>query len=90
MKKAFFEIESSISHYRSVAAVLIGNAQDALDGWTDDERDALLHVDDCESYIYFVIDCKTVITTDAASGDIYGVDSLEDFTAGVRAACSEL
>ena len=89
MKKAFFEIESSISHYSDARTILIENASDALKDWTPGELLALNHIDDFELFSYFVIDGKTVITTDA-SGDIFSVDSLEDFTAGIRAVCCEI
>lgn len=88
MKKAFFEIETSISHYSDARTLLIENAPDALKDWTPDELFSLNHIDDFELCSYFVIDGKTVITTDA-SGDIWGVDSLEKFMAGIREECSD-
>jgi len=90
MKKAFFEIDSSIAHYSDARTLLIENAPDALKDWTPDELFSLNHVDDFEAISYFVIDGKTVIITDAINGDIYGSESLEEFMAGIREECSDL
>lgn len=85
-----FIIEDSISHYSDARTLLIENVPDALKEWTPDELFALNHVDDFEALSYFVIDCKTVIVTDAINGDIYGSESLEEFMASIREECGDV
>ena len=70
----------SISAFSSAWEVLEDYVSDRrLSDLTADEREALQHVDDFESYSYYVLNGHTVIVCDSITGDVIDSATINNF-----------
>lgn len=76
--KINFEIEA-IEHFDSPMAIFEDYAREQLESMTADEKDFLDCIDDFEPFDYVVFNYEKVVICDEITGDIIGVDSIDEF-----------
>ena len=69
----------TIEHFDSPRKIFDDYAIEKLESMTADEKDFLDCIDDFEPFDYVVFNYEKVVICDEISGDIIGVDSIDEF-----------
>lgn len=72
-------VVNNMQHYDCPMKIFEDFAPEKLKNMTEDEKLFLDHIDDFEGVDYAVLNYERVVIFDCLNGDIYAVDSIDEF-----------